>query len=330
MTNKLIFPLLVLFGILIISCNNEPAPPAKEVKVPVRVPAFNGDSAFAFVKKQVLFGPRVPGTEGHIQCKKWMVEQFNTFGASVIEQDFLAHIHNGEKWPSTNIIAQYNPEHKQRIILSAHWDTRYIAEEDKDRKKRNDPILGADDGGSGVGVLLEVARILGENPIDLGIDIILWDAEDQGKRGADQPPQLWCLGSQYWAKNKHRGTYKAKYGINIDMVGAKNPRFGKDEVSIKYAGKILDKVWSLAQRMSYTDMFVNDQTGGLTDDHYFINTMAGIPMIDIINQPARSKTGFVSHWHTHDDDINAIDKRTLRVVGQVLLKTIYSESEGSL
>ncbi|NNE26288.1 MAG: M28 family peptidase, partial [Saprospiraceae bacterium] len=135
------------------------------------------------------------------------------------------------------------------------------------------------------------------------------------------------LGSQHWARNKHRSNYKAKWGINLDMVGAKNPRFGQDDFSRQYAGQLLDRVWSLGQRMGYSDMFVNDRTGPLVDDHYFINQLAQIPMIDIINQPKGSKTGFVGHWHTHDDDIDAIDKRTLRVVGQVVLKTIYSESE---
>lgn len=321
---------------LLASCNNDKkdnrstnnnTPP----KTKVKVPSFNKDSAFYFVEKQLAFGPRVPGTKTHQACKNWFIEKFESYGADVIDQAFTANIYTGDKWSSNNIIAQFNPKHKNRVILSAHWDSRFIAEEDSDKNKKNDPIPGADDGGSGVGVLIEIARLISENPIDLGVDIILWDAEDQGERGGVQGSErTWCLGSQYWATNQHTKNYRPLYGINLDMVGAKNPRFAKDDVSMKYASKTMNKVWKLAMAMGFTDMFTNESSGGLTDDHLFINIMAGIPMIDIINQPKGSRTGFGPHWHTHNDDISAIDKRTLKVVGQVVTATIYKESDGSI
>ena len=299
-----------------------------EKKPAVKIPVFNQDSAYAFIEKQLSFGTRVPGSEGHKACKKWMVSKFKSYGADVIEQDFIAQVYTGESLESTNIIAQFNPKHKDRIILSAHWDTRFIGEEDNDKNLKDKPIPGADDGGSGTGVLIEVARQLQANPIDYGIDIILWDAEDQGSRGSSQP--TWCLGSQYWSRNKHTKKYRPKYGINLDMIGAKNPRFGQDVFSRQYAGQALDKVWKLAKNMGYSDMFVNVDTGQLTDDHFYVNTMGGIPMIDIINQPHNSTTGFMHAWHTHDDDISVIDKRSLRVVGQVVTAVIYKESDGSI
>lgn len=295
-------------------------------QIKVNIPAFNQDSAYYFVDKQVSFGPRVPGTEEHKACKDWMVSEFNRFGAEVIEQDFDASIFTGDVLASTNIIAQFNPAKKKRVILSAHWDSRMFAEEDKNAKKVNDPILGADDGASGVGVLMEIARTISENEIDLGVDIVLFDAEDQGKRGPNEPITNWCIGSQYWSRNKHKRDYKARYGILLDMVGSKNPRFGKDQVSREYAGLIQEKVWNLARNMGYTDMFVDEFTGSLTDDHYFVNVIAGIPMIDIINQPKGSDTGFMRHWHTHGDNMDIIDKRTLRVVGQVVTAVLYKES----
>lgn len=320
--------LLLLTLALLQACKPDPKPIAPIAKPTVKIPAFNQDSAFAFIEKQLSFGVRVPGTASHKACKDWMISKFESYGANVIGQDFNASIYTGENWPATNIIAQFNPDHKNRIILSAHWDTRFIAEMDPDKKKKDQPIPGADDGGSGVGVLIELARLLADNPIDLGIDIILWDAEDQGANGENAPKDTWCLGSQYWSKNKHKKNYRAKWGINLDMVGAKNPSFGKDEVSQVYAGVLLDKVWTLAQNMGYSDMFVNDKTGGLTDDHLYVNRIAKIPMIDIINQP-KTPTRFMEHWHTHGDDIDNIDKRSLQVVGRVMTAVIYKESIGT-
>ncbi len=317
----------ILFTLIITACKDEapsPAPVVEQKKV--KIPAFNQDSAYHYVDKQVSFGPRVPGSDEHQACKEWMVSKFKSYGASVIEQDFDANIYTGDVFASTNIIAQFNPSIKKRVILSAHWDSRMIAEEDKDVNRIDDPILGADDGASGVGVLIEIARIISENPIDLGVDIILFDAEDQGKRGPNEPANNWCLGAQHWSRNQHVKGYKAKFGILLDMVGSKNPRFGKDQVSKEYAGLVQEKVWNLARNMGYTDMFVDEFTGMLTDDHYFVNVIAGIPMIDIINQPKGSKTGFMQHWHTHGDDMSIIDKRSLRVVGQVVSAVIYKES----
>ena len=328
---RLIITSLLLWAFFI-SCNNDKAsaPATPVVKEKVKIPSFSKDSAFVYIEKQLSFGTRVPGTAPHKACKEWLIEKFESFGAEVIEQDFLANIYTGEQWESTNIIAQFNPKHKKRVILSAHWDSRFIAEEDQDESRREDPIPGADDAGSGVGVIVEIARIISENPIDLGIDLILWDAEDQGERGGQGTELTWCLGSQYWGRKKHDPNYKAMYGINLDMVGAKNPKFGQDDVSMRYAPVVLKKVWGLANAMGYSDMFSYDRTGGLTDDHVFVNLYAQIPMIDIINQPPGTKTNFGPHWHTHNDDMNIIDKRTLKAVGQVVTATIYKESDGSI
>ena len=321
--------LCLLLGLLCFSsCKQDAKKTVPTVEKPrVKVPAFNSDSAFQFVAKQLEFGIRVPGTESHRACRDWFIQKFESYGADVISQDFTATIYTGEKWPASNIIARFNPDKKERVILSAHWDSRFIAEEDPDEGRKDNPIPGADDGASGVGVLIEIARIIQNNPIDLGVDIILWDAEDQGERG-NANNDWWCLGSQYWCKNMHTKNYRAKYGINLDMVGAKNPTFCKDEVSRVYAGQILNKVWGLAQNMGYSDMFVDKNTSGLVDDHTYVNQLAKIPMIDIINQPEGKS--FVDHWHTHADDLSAINKRTLRVVGQVVTAVIYKESDGSL
>ncbi len=326
--------MIFLIGLGICSCKNDSTGKTdipRVEKPKVLIPSFNKDSAYYFVEKQLSFGTRVPGSEGHIACKQWLVNKFKSYGAVVIQQDFVANVYTGDQWPSSNIIAQFNPNHQERVILSAHWDSRFIGEEDASKSKRDLPIPGADDAGSGVAILLEIGRLLGQFPIDMGVDIILWDAEDQGQRGGAQGSEVtWCLGSQHWSRNKHSKNYQAIYGINLDMVGAKNPRFPKEGVSMYYAQAVMNKVWKLAQTMGYTDMFVDDKSGGITDDHKVINEIAGIPMIDIINQPLNSDNSFVSHWHTHDDDIDIIDKRTLKAVGQVVLATIYKESDGTI
>ncbi len=310
-----------------LSCKEDkpetPPPPRKEVKVP----KFDRDSSYVFVEKQVNFGPRVTNTAEHTACKDWLVGKFESFGAEVIEQDFKATAYTGTVLNGTNIIAQYNSQNKNRILLAAHWDSRPIADHDPDEANHDKPVLGADDGASGVGVLLEIARQLKSNPIDLGVDIILFDAEDYGEAKGES--DSWCLGSQHWGKNLHKSGYRANFGILLDMVGAENARFTMDGTSMHFAPTFMRKVWKLAQAMGYGTYFISEQTSILVDDHYFINPLTGIPTIDIINRPMNSKTGFGDYWHTVNDDMTVIDKRTLRAVGQTVLAVVYRENNGT-
>lgn len=293
------------------------------------VPAFNRDSAYAYVAMQVAFGPRVPNTPPHDACREWLVSQLESFGAQVTEQPFRSEAYTGEILKGTNIVASFNPENSKRILLGAHWDTRPFADSPLNEVRRNEGVLGADDGGSGVGVLLEIARQIGQNPMDLGVDIVLFDAEDYGESGADNP-ESWGLGSQYWSRNTGYGANKPRYGILLDMVGSRGARFAREQYSVYFARPVVDKVWQLAQNMGYSNYFVNADGGGITDDHYFVNTIARIPMIDIINRPVETETGFGDYWHTHDDDMDVIDKRTLGAVGQVVLAVLYRENAGTL
>ena len=321
-----------MFGVLMLgsSCNSgeaktDPSPTAARVSVP----PFNSDSAYVYIEKQLSFGYRVPGTEAHRQCGDWLSDKLSSFGFQVKKQSFRARFGGRDDVTSFNIIGQLNPEHPRRILLGAHWDTRDQAEKDNDPNRRNDPIPGADDGASGVGVILEIARTIEQNPIDMGVDIVFFDAEDQGSNsGSDYT--TWGQGAQYWSGNLEPPNYKPLYGILLDMVGAENATFGKEEYSMYFAGPVMTKIWTLAQRMGYSDYFQDFNAGGVTDDHLFVNRIAKIPMIDIINISPSDRTSFVPYHHTHEDSLDKISKRTLRVVGQVVTAVLYKESEGSL
>ncbi|MCB0704061.1 MAG: M28 family peptidase [Saprospiraceae bacterium] len=332
----------LLFALILLSpaCTDEtpeqpetppPPPPIEDTQYPsYKVPAFSPDSAYTHVLKQVAFGPRVPGTEAHAACRDWLVSKFESYGLEVIKQSWEATAYDGKKMPATNIIAQYNPSARRRIVLSAHWDSRAFADSPLSNERRDEAIDGADDGASGVGVLLELGRLLQENPMDnFGVDLVLFDVEDQGESGGDDP-STWGLGSQYWSNNLHAPNYNPIYGILLDMIGSHTPRFTKDRVSMTYAPQVMNKIWRLAHSMGHGNLFVDIPTGAIFDDHYFVNTIAEIPMIDIINKPAGSETGFGSYWHTHDDNIDIISPETLGIVGQVMAAVIYREASGTL
>ncbi|RMG84244.1 MAG: M28 family peptidase [Bacteroidetes bacterium] len=332
-TRKAFFVLTLASLFIFTTCKNEPAttPPTSEpVYAKVNVPLFQADSAYAYVAAQVAFGPRVPNSEAHEKCKAWLVEQFKKFGAEVTEQKFEAKAYTGETLQCTNIIARYNPGAQKRVLLSSHWDSRPFADSPLSTERQNEPILGADDGASGVGVLLEIARNLQAHPIEMGVDIVLFDAEDFGNNDpASQDMFSWCLGAQHWAKNLPGDQVRPKYGILLDMVGAKGARFAQDQISRQYAPQTLEKVWKLA-KMMHKKRFVEAPTTIGIDDHYIVNTIARIPMIDIINKPAGSQTGFGAHWHTHQDNMDVIDRDVLGEVGQVVLAVVYRENNGQM
>ena len=288
-------------------------------------PVCNADSAFSYVEKQVNFGPRIPATEAHQRCGDWFVTQLKTFGATVAEQKDSVMGFDGNKLPLRNIIASFYPEKKRRILLCAHWDTRPYADQDTTRK--NEPIDGANDGASGVGVLLEVARGLSNQEPNVGVDIILFDVEDQGRPAYDNAPSspdhFYCLGSRYWAKNKKK--YTAQYGILLDMVGAKGAVFTMEGISMKYAEPVVRKVWDTGNQLNFSDNFRYNRTRAIIDDHNYVNEIAGIPCIDIIQYDNSTNMRFGSYWHTHNDNIDIIDKNSLKAVGQTVLQVLYNE-----
>ena len=327
--------IIILSLILFSSCGGEKAKttkkdiPAKVKKEAVNIPAFNADSAYQFVADQVNFGPRVPGSKSQELCARYLTEKLTQFSATVQQQTFKMRAYNDEILDGINIIGSYNVDAKRRILLSSHWDSRPYADHDENEAFHRTPIDGANDGASGVGVLLEMARQFGMQNPTVGVDIVLFDLEDFGPPDDTQGEdggEFWGLGSQYWAKNPHTFGYRAAYGILLDMVGAPNAVFPMEGFSVYYAPHIVRKVWNKAQSLGYESYFPQTQGTYVNDDHLYVNKYANIPMIDIIHLDQDSKNStFFDHWHTHNDNMDAIDKTPLGVVGEVLLNLIYNE-----
>lgn len=321
---RYILPFVLVF--FIAACSNPEKPADDSIQVPDTsvLPAvtkrnFNEDSAYLHVARQVAFGPRVPGTTAHKRCHDYLVSVLRSLADTVYLQYATAVTFDRKTIPVMNVIASFNPSATKRVLLCAHWDTRPFA--DQDTKDMNKPIPGANDGGSGVGVLLELAAALKREPVALGVDIVLFDAEDWGDNSG-QTEDSYCLGSQYWGKNPHIPGYKADFGILLDMVGAPNAMFGFEGYSLAEAPAFLTRVWTAAADAGYGGYFRNFQRGYVTDDHYYVMKYTKIPMIDIIDSDPSTESHFGKYWHTHADNMDAIDKRTLKAVGQTLLNVL--------
>ena len=317
--------LLFLYG-----CGSEPQTKVKQIpkkpKVKIEVPTFNADSAYHYIQKQVDFGPRVISSKPWENCAFWLEQKFLLYTPDVIIQEATTTTYDGKKHILKNIIASFSTDKKNRVALFAHWDSRHIA--DHDTENQDSPILGANDGGSGVGVLIELARQFSIKEPKIGIDIILFDAEDYGQPENSEytyMPDSWCLGSQHWSKNPHKAHYTARYGILLDMVAGKDATFYLEGYSSYFASSILQKVWKRGHKLGFGKHFVYENSPQITDDHLYVNTLAHIPTIDIIEFDPSTENKFNKHWHTHGDDMNNIDTETLKAVGQTLMDVLYRE-----
>ena len=278
--------------------------------------AFDGEGAYALTRQQCDFGPRVPGTPAHAKCAEWLESTLKGSCDTVMVQTGTVQTATEGKMGIKNIIGIINPEASQRLLLLAHWDTRPWADNDPDASNHSKPVMGANDGASGVGVLLQLASQLKAESPTIGVDIVLVDAEDMGE---DDNEESWGLGTQYWVQHPHVKGYKPLFGILLDMVGASDATFTREYYSTQYAGGFVDLVWKCAAGSH----FINAQGGAVTDDHVFVNR-AGIPCVDIIDLRSDSPTGFCPEWHTINDTMGAIDPATLAQVGQTLLNVISS------
>lgn len=300
-------------------------------------PVANADSAYAYVEAQTALGPRTPGSAAHARCVELLRARLTAAGAEVSTDAGVGRLADGSSIPFVNIFGRFGSETQQRVLLLAHYDTRPWADEDPDPAQHNTPIDGANDGASGVAVLLEVARNIAAKAPAIGVDILFTDAEDSGlsaPEGADEATIMryensWCIGTQHWVRNMPydiaKGDFPA-YAILVDMVGAGGAVFAKEYFSMRSAPQVVSKVWDAAARRGLGEMFVQRRGGAINDDHIHLIS-AGIPTIDIID--AGRPNGFTPTWHTMADNISNIDRTTLQAVAQVLLDVIYSEQSSA-
>ena len=324
---KVIFlSFLLLLSVALTGCKNQNQASAGQDTDTIAVTQvqFDADSAFASVVAQCDFGPRVPGSAAHDRCGDYIVSRFKALGLTVSEQRADQKAWDGKVLHTRNIIAAYRPELADRIIICTHWESRPWADADPDSSLHRQPVMAANDGASGVAVMLEVARKLEELKPELGIDFICFDSEDYGMPywadtddvadGSD-----WCLGSQYWAAHPHVPGYKARFGILLDMVGGRDARFCFEGISMRYASEVMVHVWDAAGRAGASQLFLAEQGGYAQDDHVPMNEVAGIPTIDIIPYVEGEHT-FGATWHTTQDTPENISRETLKGVGQTLLQ----------
>lgn len=297
---------------------------SEETPVSLIKPVFSADTAYAYIARQVAFGPRVPGSAAQKSCAAWMQEVLQKTCDTVYVQNTQVKGGDGKILPCINVIGAINPKATKRILLLAHWDSRPWS--DMDLNDKTKPIDAADDGASGVAVLLEIARQIQTQPLPegLGVDVLLTDVEDYGK--SEWGDDSYALGTQYWAKNPHVPGYKASFGILLDMVGARNAQFPLEGMSTQYAGSVQQMVWQAAGRAGYSSYFPFLAGPTVTDDHVFVNEIIKIPTIDIINLNRMGERAFAPHWHTQQDKLDIIDKNTLKAVGETVLQVIYEQA----
>lgn len=319
--------LFILLGAA--SCNHGKKEILEPITVDPKGPQFDADSALAFCYGQCAFGPRTMNSDAHDQCEAWIIEKFKQYGCEVETQKTTLHGFDGTPLRATNIIAHYQADKPRHILLCAHWDSRPWADNDPDSTNWRKPVMAANDGASGVAVMIEVARQLQmADSLDLGVDFVCFDAEDWGvPLWSDRSDEnSWALGAQYWAANYGTKPYTTIFGILLDMVGGQGAEFYQERMSKKYAPAIVEKVWNAAHAAGYSQYFPRSLGGAITDDHLPVNEKAGIPTVDIIPYyPDSQESSFGPTWHTVSDDMDHIDSNTLKAVGQTVIQVLFTE-----
>jgi len=284
------------------------------------VPRFDEDHAFSYLVAQCDFGPRNPGSDGYYACLDYLITELDQSANEIILQDFSYQEQRYKKrYNLENIVARYNPDSEFQTIISAHWDTRPWADQEDLRQDRDQPIIGANDGASGVAILLELAKIMGENPPPIGVNLVFFDGEDLGVPGENS---TYCQGSRFFAKNLP--IPRPNEAINLDMVGDKQLVLPIERYSLEYHPKLVRHLWDRAKDMGL-DAFIGRVDYAIYDDHIPLNEIAGIPSIDIID--FKYPNSYANFWHTMNDIPENCSEESLGQVGALMVDYIYNREE---
>lgn len=318
--NVRLFACMLLVSMLVMGCGNRSAEDRRmkdETRGEVIRAPFSSDSAFVYLADQVNFGPRTAGSQAHTNCAAYIVETLRRFGATVTLQPGEMLDYSGRNQRLLNIIAHFGPTDVPSILLGAHYDSRPWTDEEPDYDNRRYCVPGANDGASGVAVLLEVARQLSLRETCPPVTMVFFDLEDMGTPTfytGQHREETWCLGSQYFARHLDRAY---SFGVILDMVGAADACFAHEFYSTQYANDYVEYIWHRAHDLGHAKYFRNAPSHPITDDHLPL-CRAGIPTVDIVHYNPASAT-FPSTWHTRQDDVEHIDRATLQAVGEVVM-----------
>ncbi len=281
------------------------------------VPKFDEDHAFEYLVTQCDFGPRNPGSDGYYACLDYMIAELDQYADEIILQDFSYQERRyNNRYELENIIARFNPDAEFQTVISAHWDTRPWADQEDLRRDRDQPIIGANDGASGVAILLELAKIMGKNPPPIGVNLVFFDGEDLGVPGENS---TYCQGSRYFAKNLP--IPRPDEAINLDMVGDKQLVLPIERYSLEYHPKLVRYLWDRARDMGL-DAFIGRVDYAIYDDHVPLHEIAGIPAIDLID--FKYPNPYANFWHTMNDIPENCSAESLEQVGKLMVDYIYN------
>ena len=316
-----IFILITIFVLIVAGCSQDsPKPVAQKAqpqKPAITVPQFDGANAFKYLTAQTDFGPRNPNSKGHDNCLQYLQSEMRKYADAVNLQPFTMPGYKNETLKLTNIISSFNLQSTSRILLVSHWDTRPMADQETLAQKKNKPVLGANDGASGIAIMLEMARHFKSAPPPIGVDMLFVDGEDYGN---ESDLKNYFLGARYFAKHKPNG-YAPVFAILLDMVGDKQLEIKREPYSLRFAPDIVNLVWSTAKEIGVSQ-FADAEQRPVADDHLPLNE-AGIRTIDLIDFDYPDETN--KYWHTLEDTPDKCSSESLEAVGKVLLTVIYRQ-----
>ncbi len=277
------------------------------------IPYFDAEKAFSYLEKQCDFGPRYPGSKGHLEFKNYLNDFLINKGDTLIAYEHIVkHPYEDYDIPLYNFLIRFNLKSSNRILFLAHWDTREIADQDKDEKNHSLPILGANDGASGIALLMILTEILEKNPLNnIGVDILFVDGEDLGRFGEIEN---YCLGTSKFCEKLPNPI--PNYAICVDMIADHDPQFLIEPYSWEQAPFLVQSIWSLANDLGYTEFKAEFYKTYIYDDHRRLYLDSYIPAIDIIDFD-------YPHWHTLQDTPENCSPKGLKIVGNVISEFIY-------